>query len=331
MWKQNVFTKEYCRKISDDNLFWAKSAMTISAKGFPIVAFTPPYKTETEARIEVVQCGDDSCSEITPFFSVEKPAYHPSLLFIKGGYLALVYINIANNKNINYLLCEDNSCSQRKTTSFSNTRGKIATIGPDGLVTILTYNTTEDTIGIIKCYNEPCSENSGIIYIGDDYLKPEIYKVAMNVGNDGYPIIAYSGLGCAYHTVNSPCEMTNLYIIKCAKADCSKIDTFIEANGDFVIGDISIAVDMKGHPIVTFWNSSLLSIFSCGNATCSSGNTLYQMDKDINGSVHDSTIGSDGLLMIAFNDYKSLKLLKCPDAECSGVGKKIEPASSEIK
>jgi hypothetical protein len=140
---------------------------------------------------------------------------------------------------------------------------------------------------------------------------------AITIGEDGFPVVAYSS--------GSNTSFQDLKVLKCTNPACSSgnIITTVDSSGNSVGRSPSIAIAPDGNPVIVYIDGDNvdLKLLKCGNSSCSSGNTggtIFDSSGTIGAST-SLTFGTDGFPIIGFyhgTDTK-FKILKCDDALCT--------------
>ncbi len=127
---------------------------------------------------------------------------------------------------------------------------------------------------------------------------------AVEIGQDGFPIIAYQGDG-------------GLRVLHCDSANCAS--GTIYDHGDSAT-DISLAIRSDGRPLIAYRSLGALALrlFDCADTVCSNGNARNIDGGD--GRYSAMVIRDDGRPMIAYNRPRNpaaLRVYDCTDSQCS--------------
>jgi hypothetical protein len=185
----------------------------------------------------------------------------------------------------------------------------------DGLPVIAYLDATNNTLKVVKCGNNACSNSNTLtnVQVGAAGSAGSFASsIAIAISADGLPIIVYrSGTASATR------------VVKCGNATCGGGNTFTDlASGSGGIGGDQLSIAMSpvdGLAVITGRGngSNALKLVKCGNAACSSGNAIIQV-----ASPADSPsvkVGADNRPVVSFRgtDRNDLRVFKCGNADCT--------------
>lgn len=248
------------------------TSMALGTSGFPVIS----YYDDTDSRINIALCVDAGCTSGTTFVEPTPLggdiAGLSKVLISNGNPLVFFYDFVAND--LLAYRCGNASCTAIPVggasvvdSAFAIGRGMSATLSADG-DPVVVYQTGIHAVQIASCASQSCSGTVTVNTIEDPSVNDVGRSTAVAIGNDGFPVIAYTddtdGL---------------LKIAKCSDTTCTApplITTVYDSTGS--VDELDIAVGTRGLPVVSFYERnagpSHLMVAGCGLPDCSSDTAI---------------------------------------------------------
>ena len=284
-------------------------SIAIGTDGLPIIS----YYDLTNGDLEVVKCGNISCSSGNTITTVEatNDSGRGTSIAIGADGLPIISFGYFTDFNLKVVKCGNAACSSGNTISVvDGVSGSVGlensiAIGTDGLPIISYYAVTGDDLKVAKCNNASCSSSTLTTV---DTGSGRYNRIA--IAGDGLPVISYS--------VGSTLRMT-----KCGNISCSSGNTTTDVDTSAASGARTfIAIGIDGLPILAYMDTANdFSVAKCNNATCSSNTQTVIEAGDISllGQFPKIAIGVDSLPIIAYGGNSSgvLRVVTCANTSCS--------------
>ncbi len=300
------------------------TSIAMGASGFPVIS----YYDFTNARLEIAMCSDLGCTSGTTLVSpaiLSSDVAALSKLIISDGNPFIFHYDFVQNDLLG-LRCSNSICSAFPAlgaslldSDFAVGRGMSASLGADGLP-IISYQSGIHEVRLAHCTSANCSSGVTVSSIENPVVNDVGRFTALAIGNDGFPIIAYS-------------DDTDgiLKVAKCQDASCiaaPRITSVYDSDGS--VDEIDMALSADGNPVISFYERnagpSRLLVAGCNTPDCNNNSIITEIDEggSRGGSSAGTTsivMGSDNRPVIAY--YKgvsstdaSLMLARCSQANC---------------
>ena len=319
--------------IASGSVIGADNSVINGPDGFPILAFN----TTTGAK--VAKCNDLFCNSFsiapspTQSFETAPNATNPSIrISPQDGFPIVAYYlpetDIGGGTNVGRLRvikCLNSSCTSYSSpiTLDTDTGPSVAlAIGYDGRP-IIVYHRAPD-LKFIRCISGDCSQvgnwASPITLLTGGSLVSDIFggRIALTIGNDGFPMISYSGVNTGGGTIG---EISFLHCgdVACSPAGntTSVIDRQVN-NG--VGGWHSMTLAADGHPVIFYpdFATNAVRFGKCGDELCSVSKMSTTTIPSANASPLGTSVivGSDGLPVAAYRNASQIIIVRCKSDRC---------------
>lgn len=294
---------------------------TLSPNGFPLLAFS----ALPQGSPNVVQCTTATCSGRSPLSDIDASAvvggWRTSIAVGSDGLPFVAYHDSGSNdtgftQDLKFVKCANQDCSVTAQvlnldSSGINGMHPDTLLGPDGTPLIAYFDSTNGRIKYIRCLQPDCSGSPAPMALTNPLTSSA--WVDMEIGSDGYPLIAFTGGGNG---------RTNL--IKCHDLNCdSRTQQEIAGIGG---SDNQVMVSADGFPAVAFVTAGLqVQFVKCLDLSCANRSSPALID-----SVSEEYIsylslekGSDGLPVMSYSvshrpsRNASLRVAKCSSPTCN--------------
>jgi hypothetical protein len=297
-------------------------SLALPADGRPIIS----YYDSADSQIEVVKCGNASCTADNLVSAVDQagdlggpssiavgPEGLPGISYYESGTGALRFIKCtaADCRGINFVSILDSVGDVGRDPALA--------IPVDGRPVMSYGDATSGALKVLRCFTSGCTLNQRTITVVDTPAAPGQWTdSSIAVPPDGRPVISY------YHRVAQTLRM-----VRCGNADCSAGNTIttVDESSDAVGSDSAIAIGADGLPVISYYDriGETLRVAKCGDAACSpGGNTITTVDDHILwGSRTSIAIGADGRPVVSYSSPNpltprgTLKVLRCGNAACT--------------
>ncbi len=223
--------------------------------------------------------------------------------------------------------------TQTQTNVVStNDVGQYASVatGNDSFPIIAYYDNTNKDLDVVHCTSISCSTSDTPVAL--DQTGNVGQYASIQIGNDGFPLIAY------YDLTN-----TSLKIVHCTSATCSSNDAPVTVDNRANINNtgtgvgVRLAIGSDGFGVMAYWcdgtstanqcglgstNGLDLMVAHCTNTSCSTNNggILAEQGNSV-GAQNGIAIGQDGYPLIASESFNGsdydLRVVHCKDVSCS--------------
>jgi len=204
-------------------------------------------------------------------------------------------------------------------------------IGSDGYPIISFGDQVAGSLRLILCDGIKCDNPQPTITTIDQQETWVGWPSSIAIGQDGYPVIAYSGNISTWGP---------LLIAKCNDVRCLEGDEQISVadTPEIHVGyGSSIAIGTDGYPVISHTGElegvPSLRVTKCNDAACAGENeSSVTIKEGLGGGETSLAIGNDGFPVIATMDpdLNQLLFVKCDDAACVGEGEIITVLASDV-
>jgi hypothetical protein len=325
------------------------TSSTIGADGLPIIA----YYDVTNERLKVAHCTDLACTgrTVSTLDDRGRVGQYASVAIGTDG-LPLISYYDATNQSLKVAHCDDRACSNALISTLDQARGGrfgAITIGSDGLGLIAYFSEPPAAAAVAHCRDQACSKASITILPRPNYWDGIDQTMAVAVGIDGLPLIAFS----MYHITIDGTEMRD-WVAHCSDVACSAVSlrSFDQwVRGPRAIGEsqpLSLAIGPDGMGLIAYSRGggggvgghSTLHVAHCALPDCSTWDLTqikpgfresYPYDTGLYPSI---SVRPGGLPSISFYDYGGpnprLQLASCLDPLCDSGGPFTRPGISTL-
>ncbi len=187
------------------------TSIAIGSDGLPIIS----YYDQTNGRLKVARCGNETCSSGNTIFAVdainENVGAHSSIAIGSDGLPVISYYQ-ATTGDLKVLHCSNPTCSMGNTVVTLDHLGDVGqytsiAIGSDGLPVISYYDVTNRNLKMVHCGNALCNSGNAITPV--DRAGDVGQYTSIAIGADGLPIISY------YQATTG-----DLKVLHCARTGC---------------------------------------------------------------------------------------------------------------
>jgi len=204
-------------------------------------------------------------------------------------------------------------------------------IGSDGYPVISFGDQNAGSLGLIKCDGVKCEGPQTTIATIDTQGTWVGWPSAVAIGENGFPIIAYSG---------NVSIRNSLLIAQCNDLACTGADENLSVadHPDFDVGyGVSIVIGSDGLPIISHTTEldgvGGLRVTKCNDPACSGDDEISTtLQEGILGDATSMAIANDGFPVIANYNHLAHQLIvvKCDDLACTGDGESITVVAEDI-
>ncbi|MDJ0653001.1 MAG: hypothetical protein QNJ40_02525 [Xanthomonadales bacterium] len=200
-------------------------------------------------------------------------------------------------------------------------------IGNDGLPVIVFLSQSPLGVVVVKCNDLACFGADETETLVD--VDAGSGGIAAVMRSNGLPLLVYR---------HGPSD--SLRVADCNDPACSGGDEAIHTLvSGLEFGNLSMALDNSGLPVIAFRNGSQLNVIHCNDASCSGGDETSRIAAPSvgfstgGGSRSVALIGNDGLPLIFIDgtvDFSSgqVRAVKCNDPSCAGQDEEINEVSA---
>ena len=296
----------------------------------PAIAFTTDgsalvasFEGPQVNRLRVMVCGNAGCTSDVSGHTLDNPGFAtgqtPAIAIGSDG-LPIIAHQGSDGALYPSLLrfshCDDVDCHTASSRTIDRALNvslgahPALAIGSDGLPIVAAYDSTNNALRVVHCNDRVCA-TSTVALVDQAIVRPGARSVAIAIGTDGLPFLAYSydALGAlrVAHCGDVRCETGNVY-------------TTADATGG---RDVSLAIGGDGLPLVAHQDGAGLRITHCGNVACTAGTTSLTVEpgQGAAGRMPVVVIGRDGLPIVAHQERQQnrLRVTHCADTRCASV------------
>jgi predicted regulator of Ras-like GTPase activity (Roadblock/LC7/MglB family) len=302
------------------------SSVAIGNDGFPVISYMASDATTSFLR--VAKCSDARCAGPAQITTVDNQgtdiASTGTSIAIGPDGLPVISYSSRPARSMKVVKCGNAACSSANviTTIDDQTPQDVSTyssltIGSDGLPIVSYFNSSLDTLKLVKCGNAACSaSNQASTLSGADTVVNSGQNTAIKIGGDGLPIVSYNTSTSLNFTLKT---------VKCGNLACtsgnvvSTVDDPANSVGDYN----AMVIGTDGFPVIAYRDTTALAlkVVKCGNATCTSGNTITTVDDSSNSMGVDIAIAlaPNGRPVIVHRDLteSQIVMIQCGNSACS--------------
>jgi hypothetical protein len=295
------------------------TSLVLDGTGKPVVS----YCDASDGNLKLLHCDNSDCSRssISIPDSLNIIGMYTSLALDTAGNPVISYYD-AFNGDLKLLHCDDPGCTGDESANISTLDIK----GDVGLYTsmaldaagnpVISYYASDIGLKIMHCDDPNCKgDESNNITIPDKGKVGWFSSLALDaIGN---PVVAY------YNFYSGDLKILHCDDPNCA-GDESKNITTPDTTG-YVGSDISMVLDAKGNPVVSYYDSSngKLKILHCDDPSCAgdeTGNIVTPTDAAGNvGQFTSLVLDAAGNPVVSYYDFPNgnLNILHCANHTCN--------------
>lgn len=287
------------------------SALVVSKEGPPV------------DRLRVALCRNAGCTSDVSGHILDNPGFATGLtpaIAIGADGLPIVAHHGGEGALYPGLLrishCDDFRCDTATSRTIDRVANSIVgahpalAIGSDGLPIVAAYDATSERLRVLHCDDRLCT-SSTVAAVDTAIVRPGARSVAIAIGTDGLPFLAYS-----HEAIGA------LRVAHCGDLRCATGNVYTTADATS-IGDVSLAIGGDGLPLVAHQDVTGLRLTHCGNVACTAGTTSLTVEpgRGAAGNMPVVVIGRDGLPIVAHQELQQhrLRVTHCADTRCASV------------
>ncbi len=280
-------------------------SMALGADGYPVIAHSTDVLT-------VTKCLDIACDAVA-HASVGDPAGESYVLTSTAvggdGMPVVAYSEV--DVGLTLAHCGDAGCTTGNTITLLTPGdagagvNKSLAIGANGFPVVAFVGSTGE-LQVISCPNATCTVAPAVpqTTVGMAENRP----LALVIGDDGLPLIAYQDAGTAK-------------TVKCHDAQCSPAAGVTTATLEMALSSgwqVSAAMGADQRPVIAYLDASDVKVARCADADCAG---VVDIETVATGGIDQIAlgVGPDGLPLVAAvdADAQTLTVSRCADAGCA--------------
>lgn len=305
------------------------TSIAIGRDGLPVISYMAGNLTSSFLR--VAKCGDARCAGPAQITTVDNAraevANTGTSIAIGADGLPVISYGSRTALSMKVIKCGNAACSGGNviTTIDDQTPDDVSTyssiaMGSDGLPIVSYFNSSLQTLKVVKCGNAACSAgNQTSTLSGPDTVITSGQNTSIRIGGDGLPIVSYN---------TSTASNFTLKTVKCGNLACSSgnvistVDDPANAVGDYN----AMVMGSDGFPVIAYRDITARSVkvAKCGNATCTSANTITTVDDSGNGIDIAIALATSGRPVIVQRNLNAgqIVMTHCGNSACSSGNKR---------
>lgn len=231
-----------------------RTSIVVNRDGLPVVS----YYDATNRNLKVASCTSPTCTgpiELRTLDATGDVGAEPAIAIGANGNPVISYRDITN-ADVKVAACTDPTCASATVTTVDSA-GNVGqdtsiALGSNGNPLIAYSDVTNNRVKVAACANPTCTSATLTAVTTNGLFSP-----SLTVGDDGLPVIAYTGGVFATR------------VVACANPTCSAATVTTLATG-FSALDQSIVIGSSGHPVIGSYSQEDSAVFvtTCGNSTC---------------------------------------------------------------
>jgi hypothetical protein len=239
--------------------------------------------------------------------------------------------------------CDDRVCSSSTATALEDEvfLPSIA-IGGDGLP-VISYRSFAHGLRVAHCTNLRCT--SATFATVDEVGFFDLRALAMTVGPDGYPTIAYQDQLRRTNAPGSATKVAHCLDYGCTRATITTIGAASHGSGQATVTSKYLAIAISpltrrtyvayidGETVFSRGNRTVLKVAACLDPACTTS-TTSTVDREVDGSPQPGiglsmAVGRDGLPLLSYDWDTGLLVAHCVNIHCSGITTKFYDALTD--
>ncbi len=297
---------------------WLLSACILPGpNGGPIIV----YRNAETDTIDLISCGDSTCSENNLHRTLTESEGYGSLDMALDGQGRPVIMAISRTllpdpsltadqrelDKVELLFCSDRRCSElrHRTSVFEDADIASLEISKAGLPVIVLAADRDLSLRLVRCEDSDCGSVIVSRLSRDGEVSPWLDFVLDEGGN---PVIAYFNRNSSH-----------LDLVRCGNPSCeTRTQTTVDETVDGG-GGISLALDSNGHPVVAYRNENPVEwrLLRCGDRVCTRSNQISILSAWASGHLGSLVLDHQDRPIISLRADWDNRLLLCEDKLCS--------------